>query len=392
MKFSHSASEKTECPGQIFSLLSSLVAVNTCNPPGNEARLIQTIREILGHGTGKQIVVDHGSNRASFVVELCGMNPEIKVGFAGHLDTVPTGSPESWNTPPFQLTERDGFLYGRGVADMKGGLTSMIMLMQAYSNVKPPVTLRFFFTADEEEGGTGILALRDRGCFDDLDRLFVCEPSDCRPGVAEKGTVWLQVDVYGKCCHASMPQNGTNAFEQGVGFITGVKTIIDLLPEHNLLGKSSCSVTSATSGIKVNVVPDFARFMVDIRTTPNPVATNQELIEQIRAAANDFCQKTNNLSIEVSVTNNRHPIEMNNNHLFIQELHTVCHKLGQSSDHIGINFYTDASYIIPFLPRTLPFIILGPGEPEQCHVSNERINPFSIINAFQIYRAYVESF
>lgn len=72
--------------------------------------------------------------------------------FAGHTDVVPPGDSNSWNSEPFEPTIRDGKLYGRGVADMKGGIAAMIVAVQEFIAYNPdfPGTISFLITSDEE--------------------------------------------------------------------------------------------------------------------------------------------------------------------------------------------------------------------------------------------------
>ena len=72
--------------------------------------------------------------------------------FAGHTDVVPAGNEEAWNTAPFEPTIKDGFLYGRGAADMKGGLAAMVTATESFVKENPTHngTIAFLITSDEE--------------------------------------------------------------------------------------------------------------------------------------------------------------------------------------------------------------------------------------------------
>ena len=72
--------------------------------------------------------------------------------FAGHTDVVPPGDPSDWSSPPFEPTIKDGYLFGRGAADMKGSLAAMIVAVERYLKAvdEPPFDLAFLITSDEE--------------------------------------------------------------------------------------------------------------------------------------------------------------------------------------------------------------------------------------------------
>ncbi len=101
--------------------------------------------------------------------------------FAGHTDVVPTGPTQEWHSPPFQATVKDGFLYGRGAADMKGSLAAMVTACESYlQNQQPLGSIAFLITSDEEgiaiNGTQKVMAwLKERNIH--IDYCIVGEPS-----------------------------------------------------------------------------------------------------------------------------------------------------------------------------------------------------------------------
>ncbi len=150
------------------NILRKLININTTNPPGNEMELIKVILSFFSEEMDYKII-DHGDNRGSLLIELKGKDEE-KIGFIGHLDTVPVPDESSWIYPPFSGVMKDGYMYGRGASDMKGGIAAMILTALYFieNNIAPPHTIKFVFTADEESGGLGIKTLRDKGLLRDI--------------------------------------------------------------------------------------------------------------------------------------------------------------------------------------------------------------------------------
>jgi len=96
------------------------------------------------------------------------------------------------------------------------------------------------------------------------------------------------------------------------------------------------------------------------------------------------------MTIEVYVENNRPPLTMDENHEFIKDIVSVYEKLSYPVKFKGINFYTDASQLIPY--HNIPFVILGPGEENMCHQKNERIKIKSIGRMIEFYISYIINF
>ena len=104
------------------------------------------------------------------------------VCFAGHTDVVPTGPPERWNSDPFAPTERDGFLYGRGAADMKASLAAFVVAIEAFVAVYPgaPGSIAVLFTSDEEGpsiDGTARVVDALKAAGERIDYCIVGEPT-----------------------------------------------------------------------------------------------------------------------------------------------------------------------------------------------------------------------
>lgn len=104
------------------------------------------------------------------------------LAFAGHTDVVPTGDEKRWDNPPFEPAIRDGMLYGRGAADMKGSLAAMVVAAERFVAANPDHRgrLAFLITSDEEASAThgtvkvveALMARNER-----LDYCLVGEPS-----------------------------------------------------------------------------------------------------------------------------------------------------------------------------------------------------------------------
>lgn len=147
--------------------------------------------------------------------------------FAGHTDVVPTGPESAWKFPPFEPTEHEGFLYGRGAADMKGGIAAMIIAVEAFLREHAAFngSIAFLITSDEEgpaEHGTRhvMRKLEERGVH--VDHCIVGEPSSTRMTgdmirVGRRGSLNGVLTVRGRQGHVAYPELALNPIHAALG-------------------------------------------------------------------------------------------------------------------------------------------------------------------------------
>lgn len=207
------------------SILQELVQINTSQPEGNEMDLVKHILKYFPKGNLDYQILDHGKNRSSLIITIPGKIRDKAVGFFGHIDTVTAGNESDWKYPPFSGTLEGQYMYGRGTADMKGGVASMILTALYFieNNIVPPQSLIFGFTADEETDGLGILAMTKSEKLKNLCEVVISEPSREQLGLAEKGALWLRIVANGKLAHGSMPNMGINAVENLIELIDRIR-------------------------------------------------------------------------------------------------------------------------------------------------------------------------
>ena len=128
----------------------------------------------------------------------------------GHLDTVPTDDLSLWNVEPFSGEIRDGYLYGRGACDMKGGLSTQIAVAHYLTNHLDRLkgTLVLHFAAGEEKAEPGTLSLLDAGYTGDFG--IVTEPTELRIAAATRGLAPIHIRLKGRSTHASRSHLGIN--------------------------------------------------------------------------------------------------------------------------------------------------------------------------------------
>jgi succinyl-diaminopimelate desuccinylase len=208
----------------IVELTRDLVRFPTVNPPGD---VYQPCAEFIGdrlrkRGFDVQYVRAEGAPgdsdaypRINVIARHEGSAPGPCVHFNGHIDVVEVGS--GWTVPPFEGLIKDGKVYGRGTCDMKGGLASAIVAVEALIDSFPdfPGALEISGTVVEESGGFGVVAyLAERGWFSrpKVDHVIIPEPLNVdRVCIGHRGVWWAEIETLGRMAHGSMPFLGDSA-------------------------------------------------------------------------------------------------------------------------------------------------------------------------------------
>jgi succinyl-diaminopimelate desuccinylase len=196
---------------------------------------------------------------------------------------VPSG--DGWLvTEPFKPILINGRVYGRGASDDKGSVTALILLAKRIGELREfNGCVELSFTPDEEVGGfTGVNYLL--GSITRPDYAVVAEPTGLGIiWVGSMGMVQLDVVIRGVPAHASQPQLGVNAFEDGVkvayAIITGLKGGIE---GRSYMGERAVMTLGGLvkGGLGRNIVPDYFSFSIDRRLLPN-----EDVDESIREIA-----------------------------------------------------------------------------------------------------------
>ena len=152
--------------------------------------------------------------------------------FAAHLDTVPEGARELWNTDPYDPVVKDGKVFGRGSEDNGQAVVSTLFAFKALKTLqaKPTVNVGFAYVSDEETGSKyGVIPMVEKGVFKPQDMAIVPDTGS-KDGseieVAEKSILWLKIMTKGKQVHGALPYKGLNAYRIGMKFALQVDELL----------------------------------------------------------------------------------------------------------------------------------------------------------------------
>ncbi|MDR1647620.1 MAG: succinyl-diaminopimelate desuccinylase [Zoogloeaceae bacterium] len=198
--------------------------------------------------------------------------------FAGHVDVVPPGPLEHWTSPPFVPEVRNGFLYGRGAADMKASLAAMLVAAENFITANPahPGSIAFLLTSDEEgeaEDGTTAVVEWLQARNETIDYCVVGEPTAVEKTGdtiknGRRGSLSGRLRVKGVQCHIAYPEKGRNPIHALAPALAElVTTRWDEGNEH--FSPTTWQVSNFHAGVGANnVVPAFAEVLFNFRFSP----------------------------------------------------------------------------------------------------------------------------
>ncbi|MDG1483794.1 MAG: acetylornithine deacetylase [Myxococcota bacterium] len=205
---------------------------------------------------------------------------------SGHMDVVPVAG-QGWRTDPFQLTEADGRLYGRGTCDMKGFLAAVTDALPALPLSKLSRELVLIWTHDEEVGCLGSAALGDQLSGRTLPSLaWIGEPTSLQICRLHPGHLTVDITCTGRPAHSSRPTLGLNAIEIAAEIAGAMKILAaDLAKQRSDLPGLLTPWTVMNTGCihggsAINIVPEQCVLQVGFR--PLPGLSAEVLVERIR--------------------------------------------------------------------------------------------------------------
>ena len=372
----------------LVDLTRALVAVDTQNPPGNEAAAIGVCREALAPFDARFEEFEVSPGRTSLIASVGTGEPGRPTLIVnGHLDVVPV-DPAGWTHSPF-AGERDGDrLYGRGTADMKGGIAAAVVALDALRRAgrEPACDVMFHLVADEERGGElGTAAMAAAGLLRG-DACIVPEPTGLQVCIAERGIATATVVVHGRPAHASNPRDGISAIELGAKVVLALHAA-GFEGTHPLLGSPSCNVGEIAGGTGHNTVAERCTIVLDRRVLPGatPEGVEKELREKIDSVADPDLRYDLTLGVfgEASELDPADP-------LVARVQHALAAVLGEPQPVIGMTFATDARFVRN--DAGIPAVVCGPGAIEQAHVHDEWVSVDRLVDAAAVYAELYASF
>ncbi len=374
----------------LIELTQELVRIPSVHDPErhlNEqpaAELVAARMRSFGWSPELDIVAPGRPNVIAVVEGGGGAGPTLM--FEGHTDVVTEG--DGWTVDPFGAEIVDGKLYGRGAADMKGGVAALLFATDALARRGPfPGRIVLAALVDEEGMMAGAKDLVARGRTSGVDAVICCEPEGGEICHVAKGALRLRLDFTGKMAHGAMPFQGRNpnrALGATIGALAEYEAALqERHGEHAHLGHVWITPTVLRAGeaVQMNVMPAGASMWVDVRTTPavDHHALIDELTTVVAAAGADL-----GITTRIEVIDDRPSVATAEDDALVRAVWDAHAAVGSGAPRLGgVPGATDGTVITS---RTgMPSVVYGPGGKWIAHQADEFVELDDLVTHAEVY-------
>ena len=358
-----------------LELARTLVRMNTVSRESNLA-LIHFVRdELARHGVASTLTWDDERGKANLFATV-GEGKPAGVVISGHTDTVPWDG-QAWTFDPLGAELREGRLYGRGSADMKGFIGLAVAQVPAWLAADLPFGVHLAFSYDEETGGFGAKRL----IADMVERgvkplaCIVGEPTGMVPAIAHKGVYRWRCCVKGHAAHSSLTPQSVNAIEVGARVVGKLTDMAEHFRDHGPryegfdVPYTTGSVGVIEGGIADNIVPADCRFHYEFRNLPGSDAEPMQAEVLAFAAAMEPAMKRvapeAGIGFETICAMPSFLAPANDVAVLLAR------RLAESEQTTLVAFGTEAGL---FQRAGIPTVVCGPGHIAQAHQADEYVS------------------
>jgi acetylornithine deacetylase len=358
---------------ETWDMIQRLIAFDTTSRVSNLG-LIEWVRDWLkAFGIPSRLTYDAAGKKANLFATI-EKGARAGIVLSGHTDVVPVDG-QPWDTNPFEATLMDDHIYGRGSADMKSYIATVLAMTPRFlaADLKAPV--HFALSYDEEVGCIGV-----RGLIEDLARngihpagCIVGEPTSMQPVIAHKGKRAYRCHVRGKEAHSSLTPHGVNAVEYAAQLVVHIRDIAERLRDTEQRDNAfDVPFTTLHTGVirggtALNIVPRDCEIVFECRYLPgvDPDTLEREIIDyatQVLEPAMKRIDPASGFTFETTAASPGLDIAEQN------EIARLVRQLTQSRQSTKVAYVTEAGL---FQEAGIPSIVCGPGSIAQAHKPNE---------------------
>jgi succinyl-diaminopimelate desuccinylase len=361
-----------------ISLTKSLLRFDTINPPGRERDCARYAGQLLEEWGFRVDYHEYDDARTSVVARAGGTEGRAPLCLTGHIDTVALGA-APWTRDAFSGETDGDRLFGRGSSDMKAGVAAILLAARAFAgrfSGTPGVVI--VLTAGEEGGCIGSQHLARSPLLGRAGAIVVGEPTANQPYVGHKGSLKFHARFRGVSAHGSMPELGVNAVYKAARAIAALENFDFRAKPHPLMGAPTLNVGTVQGGDGINMVPDWASIGVDVRTVPG--MDHEQLLARLKDSLGEA---------EVDMLSDLPPVWTEPEQEWMQRVMEICaRQLGARPQPRTATYMTDAANLLKAYAGA-PTVVLGPGEPQMAHQTDEYCSQERIRQAVAIYEALI---
>jgi succinyl-diaminopimelate desuccinylase len=378
---------------ELLDVLTDLVKAPSENPPGDEREVCEVSRKWLDKLGFESEVFEATEKRINLIATKTWGREGRTLIWSGHYDVVPAGDLKLWHHPPYEARVVENRIYGRGTADMKGGIASALeaAAILARMGEEPKGKLVFILSADEETSSRlGMDYLTEKGIIHEGsgDAAIVGEPTGLDVVIAERGYVWLKISTIGRSAHGSTPELGINAIEKMSRVVSKLASM-KLKGNHPILGKPTHNIGTIEGGTKVNVVADSCVIRIDRRTLPGENA--EKVREDYEQVVERLQQEDEELQAEVEMFDYANASEISLEEEVVKLAQQAVASVTEENPILGgLSAASDARFLINRCG--IPTIICGPGSLKQAHAVDEYTTVQQIVDAAKVYAFIISEF
>jgi succinyl-diaminopimelate desuccinylase len=377
---------------EVVRLAQALVRIPSVNRPEagqSERQAAELVAAWMREHGWSPLVEEVAPGRPNVICTLEGDAPGPTLLFEGHTDVVTEGDRSEWQRDPFGGEIADGVLWGRGSADMKGGLAAMLCAAAGLDAERPwPGRIVLAVLADEEGMMLGAKGFVAGGHARGVDAAIVCEPEGGELCLTQKGAIRARVTAVGRMAHGAMPERGINPLPALARFVLAAteleRRLAEEVGQHPHLGWPYVTPTVLRVGdqAQINVIPGGGMLALDIRTVPG--IDHEELIDRLWQLASAVGRETVT-RLELAVIDDRPPTQVDPGEPVARAV-ALAHRDVHGSEPAvgGVPGTTDGTIL--WRDAGIPVVVYGPGGKWIAHQANEHLAIEELPRYVEVYR------
>jgi acetylornithine deacetylase len=367
--------------GDAVALARALIQIDSRNPtlapdsPG-EGDCARTLAAVLDDWGFAVQLIDAAPGRPNVVARI---GPADAPAFMlnGHLDVVGV---EAMVHPPFSADLKSGRIYGRGSADMKGGLAAMCAAAATGASRKSERQILITAVVDEEYESLGMRALLAAGVR--AEQAIITEPTRLAICPAHRGFAWFDVELKGKAAHGSRYDVGVDAITHAgllLAELDRLEHTREAGPTHPLLGRGSLHASKIQGGVGMSTYPERCSLAIERRTIPG------ESVEKATREITDACARVKSSRPEfdarVTLSTAQLPSDVPVEAPVVRRLVGAVEREGIPVSIEGLSAWTDAALLNE---AGIPTVCFGPGDIGLAHAAEEFVSVNDIERATRV--------